>query len=224
MRTLHEHRVHAAEYSGGISSEVIYRFALQLCRELNLRGDLLEFGAGRGSFVRELTRLPYSGSITAADLLPRPGDLPEAVHWIQADLNDSLALPDASFDVIVCMEVIAHLENPRFIFREFSRLLRPGGTLLLTMPNQESIRSLLGLITGGHFSAFRGIAYPALITALVRQDLEHICTEAGFSPPRFRYTDSGLMPKLHVFWQTLSLGLLHGRLFSDNMAVIARKM
>ncbi len=42
------------------------------------------------------------------------------------------------------MEVIASLENPRAVFREFARLLRPNGVLLLTMPNQESLRAYSG--------------------------------------------------------------------------------
>ena len=224
MRTLREQRLHAAEYSGGISAAPIYQLALDLCKRLNLSGDLLEFGAGKGLFVQELLKASYRGAITCADLLPRPGSLPENVRWIQTDLNDPLPLPDQSFDAIVCMEVIAHLENPRFVFREFSRLLRPNGTLLLTMPNQESIRAFSGLISGGHFSAFRGIAYPALITALVRQDLERICSETGLTPPQFYYTNSGLVPKLHLSWQRLSLGLLKGRAFSDNLAAVSRKM
>ena len=224
VRTLREHRIHAAEYSGGISATPIYQLALSLCRNLNLRGELLEFGAGKGLFAQELIKVPYAGDITCADLLPRPDALPEKIRWIQADLNDPLPLPDHTFDVVICMEVIAHLENPRFVFREFSRLLRPGGILLLTMPNQESVRALSGLILGDHFSAFRGIAYPALITALVRQDLVRICGEAGFAPPEFHYTNSGLLPKLHLSWQGLSLGLLKGRAFSDNLAVVARKI
>ncbi len=224
MPSLREQRLHAAEYSGGISSAPIYQLALSLCQKLQLKGDLLDFGAGKGLLLQELRRLPYPGAITCADLLPRPDDLPADLRWIQSDLNDPLALPDHSFDAITCTEVIAHLENPRFVFREFSRLLRPGGVLILTMPNQESLRAFTALLTGGHFSAFRGIAYPALITALLRQDLERICLESGFTPPEFFYTNSGLVPKLHLSWQQLSFGLLQGRLFSDNFATVTRKI
>jgi SAM-dependent methyltransferase len=122
------------------------------------------------------------------------------------------------------MEVIAHLENPRYLFREFSRLLRPDGTLLLTMPNQESIRSFISLISSGHFSSFRDNAYPSFITALLRLDLDRICSETGFAPPQFHYTNSGVIPKLHLSWQSLSMGLLEGRLFSDNLAAVIRKI
>lgn len=223
MSALREQRVRAAEYTGGISSAPIRRLALTLCQGLPLANDLLECGPGKGQFIGELLAQGYRGAITGADLLPRPASLPESVRWIETDLNDPLPLPDQSFDVIICMEVVAHLENPRALFREFSRLLHPNGALVLTTPNQESIRALSGLFFGGHFAAFRGIAYPALITALLRKDFERICDETGFQAPRFYYTDSGLVPKLHLSWQRLTLGLLKGRAFSDNLALVTRK-
>jgi SAM-dependent methyltransferase len=42
---------------------------------------------------------------------------------------------DASFDAILCTEVIEHVPFPIQTLQEFSRLLRPGGTLIMTAPN-----------------------------------------------------------------------------------------
>ena len=223
MSSLHEFRLRAAEYSEGFSSTPVYELVLAICSGVDLGNDLLDFGPGRCFFVERLLTSGYGGALTCADLLPRPASLPERVRWIAADLNDPLPLPDQSFDTIISTDVVAHLENPRFVFREFSRLLRPNGSLVVTTSNQESIRAITGLIFGEHFAAFRGVAYPALITALLREDFRRICAESGFIPPRFYYSDSGLVPKLHLSWQRLSLGLLKGRAFSDHLAVATRK-
>jgi hypothetical protein len=95
----------------------------------------------------------------------------------------------------------------------------------LTTPNQESIRSLASLIVRGHHVAFLDESYPAHLTALVRRDIERLCQEAGFEPPRFAFTDSGAVPRwTSVTWQSLSMGLLRGRLFSDNMVVVTRRV
>lgn len=51
----------------------------------------------------------------------------------------SLPFADAAFDLFVCSQVIEHVpEDPR-IFREFARLLRPGGTLVLGTPDYDTV-------------------------------------------------------------------------------------
>jgi SAM-dependent methyltransferase len=46
----------------------------------------------------------------------------------------SIPLPGASIDVILCTEVFEHIPDPIQAIREFSRLLKPGGILILTAP------------------------------------------------------------------------------------------
>lgn len=50
--------------------------------------------------------------------------------------SDITCIPevDQSFDVILCTEVFEHIPDPQLALHEFSRLLRPNGTLLLTAP------------------------------------------------------------------------------------------
>jgi 2-polyprenyl-3-methyl-5-hydroxy-6-metoxy-1,4-benzoquinol methylase len=221
---LHERRMSAARASRGTSGDPIYAAALTATRGMDLTGRVLEFGAGTGTLIARLLADGCSRTLIGADLLPRPDGLPSHIDWMQADLNAPLPCADASFDVVISTEVIEHLENPRAMFRELARLLRPGGELLLTTPNQESIRSLASLIVRGHHVAFLDESYPAHLTALVRRDLERLCQEAGFESPRFSYTDSGAVPRwTSVTWQSISGGLLRGRLFSDNLVMATRR-
>jgi len=223
LLTLEEQRLHAAEASGGISSEVIYDRILNIIRDYDLGGRGLNYKAGIGNFTSKLLASGRFELIDGADILPKPQNLPDAIAWHRLDLNNADAIPAASFDMVIAAEVIEHLENPRKVAREWFQILKPGGTLILSTPNNESIRSLMALMVRGHYVAFLDSCYPAHITALLRKDLVRILTEAGFSDVRFHFTNHGGLPKLPaVSWQQISLGLLKGCRFSDNLIATAR--
>lgn len=224
MNTLYENRYHTATLSKGISSGPIYDMVATKLNELPRDMNILEFGSGAGNLLHRIKEIGFHGKIVASDIQPRPIDVPRSIEWVVADLNDRLNIPDNSFDLIVSTEVVEHLENPRAVFREFSRLLRPTGKLILTTPNQESVRSYAALLMGGHFAGFLGASYPAHITALLRKDFERICSESGFRKPEFFYSNKGGIPKFpSISWQNISFNLLRGRLFSDNFMVVTEK-
>jgi ubiquinone/menaquinone biosynthesis C-methylase UbiE len=47
---------------------------------------------------------------------------------------DAIPVPDASFEVVLCTEVLEHVAEPIKVVREFGRILTPGGRLILTAP------------------------------------------------------------------------------------------
>jgi 2-polyprenyl-3-methyl-5-hydroxy-6-metoxy-1,4-benzoquinol methylase len=222
---LYERRLDAARITKGTSSSIIYELVLATAlRRIPPAADVLEFGAGTASLLRMLRGAGFAGCVTAADILPRPADLATDISWIETDLNEPLPIGDRSFDAIISTEVIEHLENPRAAFRDFGRLLRPGGQLILTTPNQESVRSLLSLLVRGHYVDFLDSSYPAHITPLVQLDFFRLCAEAGFEFPEVSYSSRGGLPGAPTLsWQQISAGLLGGRRFSDNLLMVARK-
>jgi 2-polyprenyl-3-methyl-5-hydroxy-6-metoxy-1,4-benzoquinol methylase len=222
-QALADHRREAAKASNLTSYPVIKETILRLVRTHKLTGRFLDFGAGRGDLVRILAASGAATTVAGVDMFGRPDDLPAEIAWYSQDLNTPFE-PAEPFDVVVCSEVIEHLENPRSVVRNLHRLLVPGGTLILTMPNQESVKAYLSLLLMGHFNFFVGDWYPAHITALLRLDLVRICRETGFGDPAFAFTNEGTIPKLpRVSWQRVSFGVLRGRLFSDNVAAVVRK-
>lgn len=222
---LYERRLDAAKVTKGTSSSSIYDFVLANALSTVARGaSILEFGAGTGSLLKILRGAGFTGRITAADILARPSDIGGDIHWIEGDLNEPLPVGDDSFDAVISTEVVEHLENPRAMFREFARLLRPGGVLIVTTPNQESLRSLLSLLLRGHHVDFLNSSYPAHITPLVQLDLSRICAETGFDPPHFSYLGRGSLPGAPaISWQQVSGGLLRGQRFSDTLLLSTRK-
>lgn len=221
---LHEHRLRAAKISGGISSNAIYATVERLIVSMDIGGAALDFGAGIGNFTRRLVAMDRFASVSAADAMGKPQNL-GSVSWIEQDLNEPIEGYDQMFDVVFAIEVIEHLENPRATMRQIARVLRPGGTAIVTTPNNESLRSLIALLIRGHYAAFGADSYPAHITALLRKDLTRIFQEGYFSSPAFYFSDDGGIPgRPALHWQKISLGLLRGLRFSDNLIAAAEKL
>ncbi|MFA5966019.1 MAG: methyltransferase domain-containing protein [Sphingomonas sp.] len=221
-RSLHEFREAAVAAAGGTSYGQIKDAILARVAALPTPASLIDFGAGRGELLMQLASIFPGCTLNGADYLGRPEGLPDHISWASGDLNEPLQAEPC--DLVICSEVIEHLENPRAVFRNLFALTRPGGWLVLSTPNQESLRSYLSLIIEGHFVAFRGPSYPAHITALLRLDLEHICAETGFAAPVFSFTDDGGLPrKPDLTWQKISFGVLKGRFFSDNLIMVTQR-
>jgi len=102
--------------------------------------------AGAGALARRLAQMGFG--VTCSDINARDFSASE-LPFRRADLSQVLPFDDASFDYVTCVEGLEHLENPFQAIRELARVLRPGGALVLSMPNYLTIeRRLKFLITG----------------------------------------------------------------------------
>lgn len=72
-------------------------------------------------------------------------------RWRQADLNAPLPWPAETFDAVLSVEGIEHLENRFAFLREVQRVLKPGGTLILTTPNIVMLRSRVRFFSSGFY-------------------------------------------------------------------------
>ena len=123
----------------------------------------------------------------------------------------------------VTSRVPSGLNATPFTAPECARIVRPGGLVVVTTPNQLSLASKLHLVVNDEFLAFKEAPglYPAHITALVETDLRRIARECGLVDIQFRYTDRGRIPLTAVSWPS-RLGA-RGRWFSDNVVMVASR-
>ena len=209
-----------ARRSLGTSGNPIYRLVARVLADRHPGGGtIVDVGCGTGNllpFVRERFAR-YVGS----DVV-RYNGLPADAEFHPLDLDTGrLPLPDGSADVAVAVEVIEHLENPRALVRELTRLVRPGGWVVVTTPNQLSLLSKLGLVLLDEFPMFRGANYPAHLTALLEIDLRRMAAEGGWRQVAVAYTGSGRAPGTGRQWPA-ALCRLAPRLFSDNVCVVGQ--
>jgi 2-polyprenyl-3-methyl-5-hydroxy-6-metoxy-1,4-benzoquinol methylase len=210
-----------ARLSGGRSNDAIHRMVIGALQARGV-GDavLVDVGCGTASLrdgVRPLIRRYVGVDIVRYERLP--GD----VEFHQADLNDAASLPELAgqADVVTAIEVIEHLENPRAVIRLMTRLARPGGLILATTPNQESLLSLACLVTRGRFSQFQDAHYPAHITALLAVDLRRIAEECGLADIEIDYSGDGRMVFSARHYPRF-VSRLFPRACSDNVMLVAR--
>jgi SAM-dependent methyltransferase len=92
---------------------------------------VLDAGAGASKYRSFFGHCEYR----TQDFCQYQGDLVKYEQPIDyvCDIT-AIPLPDASLDAILCTEVIEHVIDPVAVLGEFSRLLKPGGRLLLTAP------------------------------------------------------------------------------------------
>ena len=99
------------------------------CR-IHARGRLLDLGCGRVPLYEA-----YSAYVEEITCLDWPNSVHDILHIdLACDLNQPIPLPSASFETIVISDVLEHLAEPNAVCSEMSRLLSPGGKILMNVP------------------------------------------------------------------------------------------
>jgi SAM-dependent methyltransferase len=130
---------------------------------------LLDAGAGERIYQADCAHLKYVSQDFAQYDGQGDGRGLQPGKWDQQGLDivsDITAIPepDASFDAILCSEVLEHLPHPELALKEFGRLLRPGGRLIVSAP--------FGSLT--HFAPYH------FSTGFNRYYYEKLLPECGF--------------------------------------------
>ena len=156
------------------------------------RGRLLDVPAGEGALAVRLKTLGFD--VACCDLYPEIFRL-DGVEIRSGNLDSRLPYNDASFDDIVCIEGLEHIESPANAIREFSRLIKKGGCLIVSVPNIMNIEERLKWLLNGYTSHFKPLSQKTL-TAISREfpGMEEISLHVnpiGYSEVRFLLEKSG---------------------------------
>lgn len=123
------------------------------------RGALLDVPAGEGALAVRLIDAGFD--VRCCDLYPEIFRL-DGVEIQRGNLDAELPFSDESFEYITCLEGLEHIENPQQAMREFARVLKPGGQLIVSVPNILNIEERLKWLVHGYTSHFKPISRPAV--------------------------------------------------------------
>src|SRR5690606_10957467 len=118
------------------------------------RARVVDVGAGNGYFSQALgERLRARGldpaeHLAACDVVPAEFRY-AAVRCDPIAADGRLPYADASFDAVVSIEVVEHVENQFAFLRELARIARPGAPVIVTTPNTLNANSRLRTLLQG---------------------------------------------------------------------------
>lgn len=148
---------HESSYRGASPGAILHRFRLRaildVLRTASLPegGTLADFGCSNGFVIRQLRDacLPSDAwKLWGFDHSPhhlstaRKRGIP-GTEFVEFDLDDPEGkLPD-SFDVVLCLETLEHTGNYHTGIGHLASACKPGGYLLITVPNERGLPGLL---------------------------------------------------------------------------------
>jgi SAM-dependent methyltransferase len=99
-------------------------------------GKVLDVPAGFGLVSMFLKKMGYE--VTCGEIEPEIFQVPD-LRCIYVDLNNKIDAENDTFDYVCCIDGLEHMTNPYRAVQEISRVLKPGGYGIFTIPNYSNI-------------------------------------------------------------------------------------
>jgi 2-polyprenyl-3-methyl-5-hydroxy-6-metoxy-1,4-benzoquinol methylase len=148
-------------------------------------GVVLDVGGGTGATAGYLKRLGRATRAGTVDLVRAESPDPDLDFQLAGDLDDdsfveSMIAEEGSFDTILCLDVLEHLVDPWRVVERLHQSLRPGGALIVSVPNVRHYRVSGGLLFRGRWHLQdAGICDRTHLRFFVRDTAIELATHSG---------------------------------------------
>lgn len=167
---------------------LILPHVLAALREIRPDGSVLDLGCGNGALLAEI-RQYGSWSLRGVEISSSGVEFARRqgldVTLLEPGSKLEKHLPPESFDLVISVEVIEHVFDPRTFLGGVLSILRPGGLLLLTTPYHGYLKNLCIALAGRCDSHYDPLWDGGHIKFWSRRTLTAALVETGFTCIRF---------------------------------------
>lgn len=160
--------------------------------ELGEGARIVDLGCGSGRLLDTLAQL---GSVSALDMNPDSVEIAKSRGHEDVQVGKVEALPweDETFDLLTSLDVLEHTADDRVALREYRRVVRDGGRLLITVPAYEALWSSHD-VQNQHYRRYD------------RPMLRQLAGDVGLTVERMTYFNSLLLPAAAAvrWWQQIA--------------------
>lgn len=128
------------------SRPFLYAFWLRyLVRSCPAQASVLEVGCGLGYFAARLSRVFSTVGLDISSSALGYARMHMGFKPVVCGTAESLPFGSNNFDVVVALDVVEHLKNPHYFFREAQRVLKDDGLMVVSTPNPQSLGAKKGV-------------------------------------------------------------------------------
>lgn len=117
---------------------------------------VLEIGSGKGGTLMSLKNMKRAQEVVGVELMEIEDSYQQAPEIDKMIIGDIEAMeipyPEDYFDVILCGDVLEHLNDPWSVLKHLKQLLKPGGKVIMSLPNIREFNAMVKIFLRGDFT------------------------------------------------------------------------
>jgi SAM-dependent methyltransferase len=153
-----------------------------LKKYLTIDSHVLDIGCGEGLFLKEVKG--SVGSVFGVEPTPISADYSRRVLNldVRQGMIEDIEFPGESFDIVTMFHVLEHVENPASVLKKIRDWIKPGGCLVIEVPN-------IGSPTARHKGSSWELIYPEHRFHFNPRSIKYLLEREGFKPLEVRSRD-----------------------------------
>lgn len=131
--------------------EMMFRLLAQYTKEKNIfpsQLKILDIGCGSGKISKELLKKGYQviGLDFSEEAIKKAQG--QGVVAKRANLDEGIPETSDTYDIVWAGDIVEHVFDPIGLLKESARVLKPGGTILITIPSDVGLLSRIKMLFG----------------------------------------------------------------------------